>query len=109
MITEGSRSNVFFVNGNKFYTAPASKVLVGVTRTKVIECIDELDFTVIEEAVLASQTGMFDAVFLTGTSPKVLPVNSIDSIHFEVKNIFVEQLMAKYNSMIDTYLNQQVN
>ena len=109
MITEGSRSNVFFVNGNKFYTAPASKVLVGVTRTKVIECIDELDFTVIEEAVLASETGMFDAVFLTGTSPKVLPVNSIDSIHFEVKNIFVEQLMAKYNSMIDTYLNQQVN
>jgi len=108
-ITEGSRSNVFFVKGNLFYTAPASKVLVGVTRKKVMECIDELDFTVIEEAVSASETGTFDAVFLTGTSPKVLPVNRIDTIHFNTKNIYVEQLMAKYNLMIDTYLQVQVD
>lgn len=109
MITEGSRSNVFFAKGNKFYTAPASKVLVGVTRKKVIECIDMLDYTVIEEAVSASETGTFDAVFLTGTSPKVLPVNCIDTIQFNAKNIYVDQLIDKYNSMIDTYLKAQVD
>ena len=33
-ITEGSRSNVFFVKGNKFYTGPSAMVLVGITRKK---------------------------------------------------------------------------
>ena len=107
MITEGSRSNVFFVKDNQFYTAPASKVLVGVTRKKVMECLNELHFTIVEEAVPASETGTFDAVFLTGTSPKVLPVNCIDTLQFEVKNSFVEQLMDKYNSIIETYLKSQ--
>jgi branched-chain amino acid aminotransferase len=104
MITEGSRSNVFFVKDNLFYTAPASMVLVGVTRKKVLECLSELNFKVIEEAVSASEIGNFDAVFLTGTSPKVLPVNRIDSISFPTNNSFVEQLMEKYNLMIETYL-----
>ena len=109
MITEGSRSNVFFVKGSKFFTAEASKVLVGVTRIKVMECLHALNFTVIEEAVAASETEMFDAVFLTGTSPKVLPVNCIDAIQFQTKNIYVEQLINKYNSIIDAYLKAQLD
>jgi len=109
VITEGSRSNVFFVKGNKFYTAEASKVLVGVTRIKVMQCLNELNFKVIEEVVSASEIEKFDAVFITGTSPKVLPVNRIDTIQFQTKNIYVEQLMVKYNSLIDTYLKAQVD
>lgn len=106
-ITEGSRSNVFLVKGNRFYTAPASVVLVGITRQKVLECINELAFPIIEEAVLASEISDFDAAFLTGTSPKVLPVNCIDNFRFPAKNLFVEQLMAKYNSMIEKYLDER--
>lgn len=104
MITEGSRSNVFFVKKNLFFTAPASKVLVGVTRKKIMECLNELNFRVIEQAVATFETGAFDAVFLTGTSPKVLPVNCIDSILFSPNNSLVEQLMERYDSMIATYL-----
>ena len=103
-ITEGSRSNVLFVKGNRFYTAPASMVLVGVTRMKVFECLDKLNFKVIQEAVSTSEIGTFDAVFLTGTSPKILPVNCIDTIQFPPKNHFVEQLMHRYDLMIDAYL-----
>jgi branched-chain amino acid aminotransferase len=106
-ITEGSRSNAFFVKGNWFYTAPASVVLVGITRQKVLECLNKLAFPVIEEAVLASEINDFDAVFLTGTSPKVLPVKCIDNIRFQAKNVFVEQLKEKYNSMIERYLYEQ--
>lgn len=107
MITEGSRSNVFFVKGDRFYTAPASKVLVGVTRIKVMECLRELNLTIIEEAVSASKIGAYDAVFLTGTSPKVLPVHCIDTVQFEPKNYFVEQLMVRYDLLIETYLKAQ--
>lgn len=104
MITEGSRSNVFFVKDKSFYTAPTSNVLEGITRKKVLECLEELNFTIIEKAVPIAEIGAFDAVFLTGTSPKVLPVNCIDTNQFPAKNAFVEQLKIRYDLMIDLYL-----
>lgn len=104
MITEGSRSNVFFVKDNRFFTAPESMVLAGITRKKVLECLHELAFPVIETPVLASEISFYDAVFLTGTSPKVLPVNCIGEINFSAGNFFVEQLMLKFNLMIESYL-----
>lgn len=104
LVTEGSRSNVFFVKGNRFYTAPSAMVLVGITRKKVMECLKELDLPVIEEAVSISDLRTFEAVFLTGTSPKVLPVQCIDSIQIPSKNPFVKKLMVRYDIMIETYL-----
>lgn len=106
-ITEGSRSNVFFVKGNRFYTAPDSMVLAGVTRKKVMQCLADLKFIIIEEAVITSEISTFDAVFLTGTSPRVLPVSRIGEICFQVNNVFVEKLMAGYNLMIDRYLAER--
>lgn len=104
LITEGSRSNVFFVKGNRFYTAPAYQVLVGVTRQKVLECLTELGFTIVEEAVLASEINTYDAAFLTGTSPKVLPVRSIGKQVFNTDLTVVKDLMNRYNSLIDNYI-----
>ncbi len=104
LITEGSRSNVFFVKGNRFYTAPAYQVLVGVTRLKVLECLTELGFTIVEEAVLASEINTFDAVFLTGTSPKVLPVRSVGKQVFNTQLPVVKELMNQYNNVIANYI-----
>lgn len=107
MITEGSRSNVFFVKGNQFYTAPASQVLVGITRQKVMECITELDFPLIEEAASVSEINKFDAVFITGTSPEVLPVNCIGANLFKANNGFIKLLTEKYKLMIKMYLAER--
>lgn len=106
-ITEGSRSNVFFVKGNRFCTAPVSQVLGGVTRIKVMQCIDQLGFMVIEEAVSTTEIETFEAVFLTGTSPGVLPVNCIDTVHFKVDNPSVRQLITQYDLMIKDYLAER--
>ncbi|HET6559318.1 MAG TPA: aminotransferase class IV [Prolixibacteraceae bacterium] len=104
LVTEGSRSNVFFVKGDRFYTAPTAMVLAGVTRMKVLECLQELKFIVQEQAVASAEIGQYDAVFLTGTSPKVLPINRIDDQRFKAGNPMVEQLRIKYNSMIESYM-----
>ncbi len=106
-ITEGSRSNVFFVKNGVFYTAPSSIVLVGITRLKVFECLKKLNYSLIEEAILAVQTNQFDAVFLTGTSPKVLPVAKIGNQTFSVSNPFVLALIEEYNAMIDNYMKNE--
>lgn len=104
LITEGSRSNVFFVKEDVFYTAPASKVLVGITRQKVFECLEQLGFVLIEEAVAASAISQFDAVFLTGTSPKVLSVRSIGDQTFDVQTPSVLKLRNGYDQMIRDYI-----
>ena len=109
MITEGSRSNVFFVKGNVFYTAPANMVLVGVTRQKMLDCLKELSYTIVEEAVLAKEIEHFDAVFLTGTSPKILPVRSIGEKIFNVQNSAVVRLMDSYDQMIQNYIRNETN
>ncbi|MFY9151666.1 MAG: aminotransferase class IV [Prolixibacteraceae bacterium] len=104
-ITEGSRSNVFFMKENVFYTAPESEVLIGITRQKVIECLAELNFQVKEIAVAANEIENYDAVFLTGTSPKVLPVRSIGQTEFNTRLPIIKDLMNHYNKMIDSYID----
>ena len=109
MITEGSRSNVFFVKSDVFYTAPDSMILVGITRKKVFDCLKELGYTIVEEAVSATEIDDFDAVFLTGTSPKILPVVSIGKRLFDVQNPAVVRLMDGYNLMIQNYIGKELN
>lgn len=104
LITEGSRSNVFFVKGDVFYTAPESQVLAGITRQKVLDCFSELGFPLVEEAVPASLISRFDAVFLTGTSPKILPVRSVGAQIFPVQHDGVQQVMECYDRMIADYI-----
>ena len=104
LITEGSRSNVFFVKDEVFYTAPSSMVLVGITRQKVMECLKILNCIVVEEAVSVCQLSQFDAAFLTGTSPKVLPIRSIGNQEFKVQLLSVEKLKERYNNLIADYI-----
>jgi branched-chain amino acid aminotransferase len=108
MITEGSRSNVFFVKSDVFYTAPGSMVLVGITRQKVLDCIKGLGFQVVEQAVSKDEIGDFDAVFLTGTSPKVLPVSAIGGQIFDVQNNAVGRLMDSYTQLVQNYIRDEM-
>jgi len=109
MITEGSRSNVFFVKGDVFYTAPASMVLEGITRQKVIKCLNDLSFQVVEQAVSKDQICSFDAAFLTGTSPKVLPVREVGSQVFDTRNNAVLRLMDSYDQLIQNYIRNEMD
>jgi branched-chain amino acid aminotransferase len=107
MITEGSRSNVFFVRDHVFYTAPASKVLVGITRLKVLECLRNLNFKVVEQAIDSSEIDQFEAAFLTGTSPKVLPIRSVGEFRLDAQFPELIQLMDVYDRMILQYIQAQ--
>ena len=96
-ITEGSRSNVFFIKDGEVFTAPAEKVLLGVTRSKIIEIIRAMGVTLHEEAVDAGDIGSFDAAFISGTSPKVLPIASAGETLFDVNEPILRKIMEKYD------------
>jgi len=104
-ITEGSRSNVFFVKENTLITAPDEDILPGITRKKVIEIASELGIPIHFEPLQKDNLNWIDAVFLTGTSPKVLPVNRVGDLHFATDNPLVQKMIEEYNNLIDNYIS----
>ncbi len=104
-ITEGSKTNVFFVNDDTVYTAPADRVLIGVTRTKIIDLCKALNINIIEDAIATSDLNNFKSAFFTGTSPRVLPIKKIDQFVLDVNNPVVRRLMHEYDVMVHEYLN----
>ena len=96
-ITEGSRSNVFFVKNGEVYTSPTETVLPGVTRTIIIRIIEEAGIPLHYCEIKQDELSGFDAAFISGTSPKVLPVASIGDIRYDVDDPVLRLIAEKYN------------
>lgn len=108
-ITEGSRSNVFFVKNNKIYTPNSSSVLQGITREKTILLMNNLDIPYFECDVSSEQLSDYEAAFITGTSPKIIPVKSIETYFFDPGNNLVQKLIEKYNLLIRDYVESEAD
>lgn len=104
MITEGSRSNVFFIKDEKIFTPAANKVLLGVTRKKTIYCAQQLGIDVVEKAISIDELNGFEAAFITGTSPKILPIKQVDSHCFNVENKELRALMLEFENLVKDYI-----
>lgn len=73
MISEASRSNLFFIKNGQVYT-PASNILKGITRKQVLSLFGEIKVEDIE----ADRLYDFDEIFLTSTANDVCPVVSVE-------------------------------
>lgn len=100
-ITEGSRSNIFFSKDNILHTPPLEMVLGGITRQVVRDLSKKIRIPTIEEKISVDQLNEFDSAFLTGTSPGILPIFSINDIKFEVNAPIFDRLIAEYNNAIE--------
>lgn len=103
-LTEGSRSNLFFIKNQNIFTAPESMVLPGITRLRTIQVIEKLNYTWVEKAVHADHLADYQAAFICGTSPGILPINTINSVRFEVNHPVMRQLIEAYNALVTDYL-----
>jgi branched-chain amino acid aminotransferase len=107
-ITEGSRSNLFFVKGSEIYTPPGNNVLLGVTRKKTIELAQKLGYSFFEENIELKHLPNFDAVFITGTSPKIMPLKQVGKYLFDPQNKIVGDLIKGYNRVVNEYVKQNL-
>jgi len=96
VITEGSRSNIFFLKDDTLYTAPDNMILSGITRKHVLEICAANNITVRMVRLKASKLSDFEAAFMTGTSPMVLPFYTIDDVRFKVQVPLIEKLRQLY-------------
>lgn len=104
-ITEGSKSNTFFIKGSKAYTAPGHLVLKGITRQYIIEACERVGVEVIEELVAVEDLINIDGLFISGTSIKVQPVASVDSMKFNSgSNPVIVSIRNEFDRMINEYI-----
>ncbi len=101
LITEGSRSNIFFLKEETLVTAPDSTVLNGVTRKHILDICSKNRIPVEFYSVNADEISGFDAVFMTGTSPKVLPFCCLGNVVFNVKHPLINRLRQLYMLKVD--------
>lgn len=101
LITEGSRSNIFFLRSDMLVTAPENMILKGITRKYILDICEKNNIVVKFECVNANDISGYEAAFMTGTSPMLLPYCCIDDVRFNVKLPLMEELRKVYVSKVE--------
>jgi branched-chain amino acid aminotransferase len=100
-LTEGSRSNLFFIDkDNRIITAPVHMILPGITRKHILSLCSKQNIIVIEQALKLEEASSMKSCFISGTSPKVLPIRSLNQIMYDVDHPVIQSLKALFNAMI---------
>ncbi|MGE4453237.1 MAG: aminotransferase class IV [Sphaerochaeta sp.] len=81
-VLEGTRSNFFAIKGGTLFTAADEKVLLGITRDRVLKAATQLGLKIVFEAPLQEDVcaGYFDEVFISATSMAAMPLSQVDGI-----------------------------
>lgn len=103
VVTEGSKSNIFMIKDNKLYTSKIESVLPGVTRTEIIKVAKENNIEVIEDNINYTTLPDYDAMFISGTSPHILPINSVEGYKFNCKNELLKKLTKLFKEKRNNY------
>ena len=103
-ITECSKSNIFFIKGNKVYTSHSKDVLKGITRDYIFSICKKNNIPLIEKNIYSEEINNYDSVFITGTSIGVLTVNQIDNIVFSKNNGLLRSISDNYFEIVNNYI-----
>ena len=104
---EGSMSNLFIIRDGQVYSAPDEKILIGITRKRVMEALKRSGFEL--------QIGMFrpdeldpakDAVFVSSTPFDILPVRYIDDYEFRSSD---NQILKMISKMYREYTSEYID
>lgn len=101
-ITEGSRSNIFMVIGSTVITSKLEDVLPGITRQFIIKACKSLNIEFEERNIHEKDLETLTGLFISGTSPKVLPIKSVDDLLFNssrntIINLIMKELQVEIN------------
>ncbi|NPA68456.1 MAG: aminotransferase class IV [Chlorobi bacterium] len=104
IITECSKSNIFFVKNGIIYTPFSKDVLSGITRHYIFKTASEKGIDLRERNIRINEVDSFESAFITGTSIGVLPVSVIDDIAYSVPDGTVNILSEAYLKTVESYI-----
>lgn len=101
-VTEGSKSNIFMVKGDTVVTSKAMNVLQGITRQYIIKVCKKLNIAFEEENIHESDLKSLTGLFISGTSPKVLPIKSVDEYSYNSsKNSIINSIILGFDDELN--------
>ena len=107
-LTEGSRSNLFFIKDNTVYTAPDDRILLGITRKYVQRAIaragGKLEVRMLKMDELHQCQA--DAAFITGSPIDILAISAIEDYKINSgANPLLQKIDAAYQAIVQQYLD----
>lgn len=81
-IAEGPGANIFYEKDGHLFTPAGGNILMGITRTTVLEICAELNIPVTEKICTYNELKQADAAFFCGTAAEVIGWSSIDEYTF---------------------------
>lgn len=108
-VTEGSRSNIFFLDQqDQLVTPPVKDILPGITRRNVLMLCGEAKISIMERDIPYSELDRMTSCFISGTSPKVLPVWQLDGFQFKVDHPLLLYLMERFEALLSQNLTRLI-
>jgi branched-subunit amino acid aminotransferase/4-amino-4-deoxychorismate lyase len=103
-ITEGSVSNVFFLNKGGIITPPADAgLLPGVTRKQIIKVARTIGLSLTESTVRPADLNRFNGAFVTNSVIEVLPVCAVGDTDYGITEM-IETLREGYRKRVRAFL-----
>ncbi len=103
LLTEGSRSNLFFTKDDVVFGAPEDRILKGITRKYVLEAIAAAGAELSDRCLTFEEikAGDVDGAFLTASPIDVLPIRTIESFELPSEsNQFLRKVQNAYQTQI---------
>ncbi|OIP01478.1 MAG: hypothetical protein AUJ98_04310 [Bacteroidetes bacterium CG2_30_33_31] len=96
-ITEGSRSNIFFIKNDIVFSPPDADILLGITRRNLINYLNANNIKFIKKAINLAELSYYESAFLTGTSLLALPCRQIENKKFDVENLLLKKIIKDFS------------
>lgn len=108
-ISEGSRSNAFFIADGRVVTAPDHAVLKGVTRKYVLDAIRSAGLEIVfGQAQVGDIGSVYKSAFISGTSIGVLPAAFIEDIALDSPSSpSIIRIREAYEAAVSQYINRK--
>lgn len=108
-IYEGSKSNFFACIGNRVYSAPDNKILIGITRNRVLESLSKAGAELCIGTFTLSELKEKDAgLFVSSTPFDILPITYVNGVKFNsVNNDILTKISKMYNKTASDYIESQ--
>ena len=104
-ITEGSRSNAYFIKDNSLFTAPDNLVLGGIMRKKIIEICNREAINIVYHCVRLDELENYNSAFISSTPARILPVIQIENITFARQNPILDTLIDRMELEVQKQTN----
>ena len=103
---EGSKSNFFAIVDGAVYSAPDDKILIGITRRRVMEALDKEGIELKIGTFTLNELKESGAALLVSSTPfDILPIASVDGVEFSsADNAVLKRIMSAYAGQTAEYI-----